>query len=145
MVLEKFPLIQTSKAMKEQLISFETAKLAKEKGFKELCYYYYNNKKKMQEPYLENGSSTDTGFRVELEDLLEQHNNFYHNTFSAPTQALLQKWLRETHNSNIQIHRLNGLYYCKVKYFNTKSTNTKGFSTYEEALEEGLEESLKLI
>ena len=29
--------------MKEQLISFDTAKLAKEKGFKEPTYYYYRN------------------------------------------------------------------------------------------------------
>ena len=144
--------------MKENIISFTVAKLAKEKGFKELCFNYYNLKQELQEPYLENGSSTDVDFRVDLEDLLEQHNNPYHNTYSAPTQSLLQKWLREVHNIYIEIsvqeaeviatwywkiftHRDVGKGLIWIKADSNGIRNT----TYEEALEKGLLEALKLI
>ena len=63
--------------MKEQLISFETAKLAKEKGFNRQCFYYYDKTEKLIEPYEENGSSTDVEFRVNLTDLLDNYNGGY--------------------------------------------------------------------
>ena len=102
--------------MEEQVVSFETAKIAKEKGFKELCFHYYSNEG-LQTPYLENGSSTDVDFRVDLEDLLEQHNNLYHNTASAPTQTLLQRWLREEHDIHIHIIREDSYYKFENKYY----------------------------
>lgn len=108
--------------MKEQLISLETAKLAKLKGFKELCFHYYSEDG-LQSPYLQNGSITDTDFTVELDDLLEQHNNSFHNTESAPTQSLLQKWLRDKHNIHIHLEYLGGdSYYAESTNFNAEIT-----------------------
>lgn len=130
--------------MEDTLITYETAKLAKEKDFQELCFYYYDENKKLRQPYLENGSSSDTEFKVELEDLLENFNNKYRITTSASTQSLLQKWLREVHNLHV---------WCIP---NNEPTIAKGYlsflngkfildSSYEEALEAGLLEALKLI
>jgi hypothetical protein len=81
-----------------------------------------------------------------------------------PTQSLLQKWLRDEHNIDIQVicnhseklgkHYLLGIIYIinnQVESFIIKETDVnidyvnKMFITYEEALEIGLYESLKLI
>ena len=134
--------------MKEQLITFETAKLTKEKGWttnylSTLDYY-----------------KTD-GIKAKLEDLTKNrdYKNFY---FHAPTQSLLQKWLREVHKFEIQIFTM-GVYMNKLTNPHSEFKNSigfktycyglnadygkddRGFKTYEEALEKGLQEALKLI
>lgn len=45
--------------MQEQLISFETAKLTKTKGFEEPCFHYYKNGV-LHSSYLENGVHYNT-------------------------------------------------------------------------------------
>lgn len=141
--------------MKEQLVSFETAKLAKEKGFRNFCFYYYDKHGKLVEPYEENGSSTDVEFRVDLDDFLENHNQSYNKCHSAPTQSLLQKWLRDEHD--LEAYVIPNHYYKDGKlvkqYRAWKPTKTGQemisrdtfFNTYEQALEKGLQEALKLI
>lgn len=76
-------------------VTFEQAKWLKEKGFAELCFYYYENGK-LVEPYLENGSSTDVEFRVDLSDLLEYFNK-WSKRISAPEQHQVVEWLRVNH------------------------------------------------
>ena len=132
--------------MKEQLINFDTAKLAKEKGFNEECFYHYDTLGKLHEPYSENGSSTDTQFRVDLTDLLENFNRT--NEISASNQSLLQKWLREEHNIEVYT-RSTYKSFDKTKYYTT-FVHPIGCldnydNTYEEALERGLQQALKLI
>lgn len=66
--------------MRDELISFKTAKLAKEKGFNEISERYYHN--------------TSSG---DLESVFGYDFwNKNKNAFSAPTQSILQRWLRET-------------------------------------------------
>ena len=142
--------------MKRNLISFATAKLAKEKGFNEACFYYYNASGEKNDCFLENGSSTDVEFRVDLEDLEGYHNQQSLNYYSAPVQAELQRWLREKHS--IAIWLLPDISYpsshkweCQYALFNTTHTQGNRFSldelygTYEESLERGLLEALTLI
>lgn len=112
--------------MEEQLISFETAKLAKEKGFDIHCRFYYD------------------------EEMLNVYENedFPYNSWGgslfAPTQSLLQKWLREIHNIDIVLdHAVSTGWYYRV-YFKNMNWSTP-FKKYEEALEQGLLEALKLI
>lgn len=140
--------------MREQLISFETAKLAKEKGFEGYCFSYYNLKGDIKHNYLENGSSTDIEFRVDLEDLLDNWNRDIPNTYSAPTQSLLQKWLREVHNIHIELtcftdNTWDGLLiYENAPYKwddKTAPVEAENCKTYEEALEICLQKALKLI
>lgn len=128
--------------MKEQLIKFETAKLAKEKGFKVECDDYYDIK----------GNSTS----------FEHHGEALpYGVCFKPTQSLLQRWLREVHKIDIYILGYGFGYYAQlnnvppsnqgdVKYIDRRwnmPSEYKGgtFKTYEEALEKGLQEALKLI
>ena len=127
--------------MKEQPIEYNTAKLAKEKGFDEITDMIYM-----------------TNHTVET--IFENINRLKHsdgnNPFiSAPTQSLLAKWLREVHDiTNLNVFPVykndilqgykpwRGLLHMNNLYlFNPKPI----YNTYEEALEVGLFEELKLI
>ena len=125
--------------MEEKLVSYNVAKLAKEVGFSVVTEYrfFYNSELTTKTP---SQSSKPTIY--------------------APTQGLLQKWLREIHNIEISVraikwentelktglvldsyeyemYPLNKPYYIYHK--------VSGFKTYEQALEQAILESLKLI
>ena len=125
--------------MEEKLVSYNVAKLAKEVGFNVVTEYrfFYNSELTTKTP---SQSSKPTIY--------------------APTQGLLQKWLREIHNIEISVraikwentelktglaldsyeyemYPLNKPYYIYHK--------VSGFKTYEQALEQAILESLKLI
>jgi hypothetical protein len=149
--------------MKEQLISFETAKLAKEKGFNIECKYRYFKVDKHStfskfHPIDSYITSTLT-YEEDTSGCLPSSK-----TGEAPTQSLLQKWLREVHQIYVQIEtdqttypkfcysisrfigNPNNLsekewYWDKLPYNENWSLHRK----YEEALEEGLQNALKLI
>lgn len=143
--------------MTDEIIKFDTAKLAKEKGFGLMTFYYCTKEGKLVEPSIENGSSTDVEFKVYLTEFLENHNGKYSTTFSAPTQSLLQRWLREKHNINItivsgklgkqwefiltHIDKVDSFHEYKEFYHSAIGN----FISYEEALEVGLVAALKLI
>lgn len=69
-----------------------------------------------------------------------------------PTQSLLQKWLREKHGINVEVFLSYefpyNTYFYRVmkigKYFTLSHTDFES-NIYEEALEAGLQEALKLI
>ena len=146
--------------LKEQLISFETAKLAKEKGFNFKVLKQYS-------PNYEGVIDTDHSANCVIggECALKYPDN---DCFGAPTQTLLQKWLREVHNCFIDIlpHRdgdsknkqwkskKDVFWSVEVDYygknFEIELTDDSDFTqhfnkTYEEALEIGLYQALKLI
>jgi hypothetical protein len=131
--------------MKEELISFKTAKLAKEKGFDETCSLYWQSEGVLCDKLLRGNWN--------LKDL--------DKAFLAPTQSLLQKWLREKYNIEVESSRNSNewvefiknkhnadypLYSCTIIQDGdlVYGCKTHG-NTYEEALEEGLQEGLKLI
>lgn len=123
--------------MKEELITFETAKLAKEKGFDEVCSYLYENSKEIVYTTHKNSG-------------LNKHFDWY----SAPSQSLLQRWMREKYNIHIEItwnpNETDKHYYASLNYIvgaHNKDTLNEAITyiTYEEALEVGLYEALKLI
>jgi hypothetical protein len=151
--------------MKDQLITFETAKLAKEKGFKELCFAAFH-KNNNGDGYFESGIIDQSEYfkfpTMSNGDKIAVLQKDYIHTILRPTQSLLQKWLRETHNISIELssNDLDGFYYEVVIIKENSShlvlKNRKGnnmfentisidYSTYEEALELGLQEALKLI
>ena len=145
--------------MTDQLISFETAKLAKEKGFDIFTDFmnYYDLNGKFEERLCENldeDSDGDfcPGFNINNPTL---YSNPYYPTaiyYPAPTQSLLQKWLREEHNSNIATMPWNSkTWWWQIEDignydsgFNLKSESDIQYNSYEEALEQGLIEALKL-
>ena len=134
--------------MEEQLIEFETAKLAKEKGFDEECRHFFEVEHPDQRPT----------FHTEYEpyrnsEIINGYGKCDYPMMSAPTQSLLQKWLREVHNIDVWVNKIGSTnekkYYFNVmvnnKFVNTTNSNSKTFLKYEEALEMGLQEALKLI
>ena len=137
--------------MEEQFVSFETAKLAKQKKYPQMDYLSYvlpDDKNKY--PYL-------TGIHP-------CHFNSK-KVFHAPTQTLLQRWLREIHGIHIVIIPTVTSFwtYKTVTVISERDDDViKGiksvsdlppykevcgydFNTYEDALEYALFESLKLI
>lgn len=123
--------------MEEQLITFETAKLAKEKGFDIKVETFYMGDS--EENFLHNAGKKDNWNNHKC--LLNESE--LSNDYSAPTQSLLQKWLREEHGIDVYCMPVGDDSY--KWYNNIASHNPVLTGTYEEALEVGLQEALKLI
>jgi len=158
--------------MEEQLISFETAKLAKEKGFNINTLYYYGDSK---EEY-------DRDIRVYKEKLdkngEEECRKYFNKNYPLwcagtlndgtiygydrgtserlmfPTQSLLQKWFREKHNLYVEASPNASGYYWIIETTNGTSIANSEFSgpneggvwdKYEDSLEVALFEAIKLI
>ena len=164
--------------MEDTLVGFEVAKLAKEKGFQIETSHYYFEDGELKENMLTGTNGYYGGeYSFSIKEFLENWNNKwltkkngdrcfgcdkskdYFETYSTPTQSLLQRWLREEHGLIISIEptftyalTTNVGYYAYVKKVN-KEINTLEYlyldiyfsATYEESLEIGLLEALKLI
>ena len=126
--------------MEEQYITFETAKLAKEKKF--------------IHPTLANYECEEDGTVKELNWKFKNLGDFLDNLHTPVcTQSLLQKWLREIHNIHIVItlefsESLKELWYyglLSIKGNEINELGDEGYTTYELALEAALQEALKLI
>lgn len=131
--------------MKDQLVSFEVAKLAKEKGFDWPTNQMYSGIMRIPQPEPYN----DTRWAL------------YHDYCLAPTQTTLQTWLRKVYLLDVLIlPQLQSscdplpLYFIAIQDYrnswtepyNSSNENTLlHFDIYEEALELGLLEALKLI
>jgi len=137
--------------MEDTLISYKTAKLAKEKGFD------------IEVQAMTCGEGYPIVFNPQEES---PYNWNSRNGYSIPTQSLLQKWLRE--KLNIYINACIGYSEytpCDSVYFqyellyitdridgqdygancHKEISKKRNYSTYEEALEEGLYQALNLI
>ena len=135
--------------MKDELILLKTAILAKEKGFDEQCYRLF---------YKETLIPSDESNCNSLNEV---------NVYSAPTQSLLQRWLRESHDVFIEVKRagsspIEGTTKRKKKYLTiilmghdmlpyplqidgNYENGTLFMDSYEQALEHGLIEALKQL
>ena len=139
--------------MQDQLISFQLAKLAKEKGLDlNLSNFYCSNYKGLC-------TESEEFLLVEsLPNVIYDCNNEFDEgeRYSSPTQSLLQKWVREKYNLIV----LSVPFYdntsgeCVLKgyvysIFNSSSfepdISDSDFKTYEDALEAGLIDALNLI
>ena len=121
--------------MREELISFTTAKLAKEKRFK-----IFGEK----------------AYTIDGEGCIAITSSFFnarkYPIYNVVTQTFLQKWLRETKNIMIFIdfhlseHYFVARIVCKENsgWESYKVSNSES-KLYERALEIGLQEALKLI
>jgi hypothetical protein len=142
--------------MKEEIIKFQTAKLAKEKGFNNLDYskYFYTNlRSKMFGIDEENRTYPIVNKSKKLYTVGCDLALYLKNIIEAPTQSLLQKWLREKHNIIVLLEPVLGFshiefsmsIYTKKNIFSLTKFHVSSNKTYEEALEAGLIEGLKLI
>ena len=125
--------------MEDQLVSYRIAKLAKDKGFKEWCDFAYrstdNEEQLMAKSTWRNGEIHDS------------HKGFC----TAPTQSLLQKWLREVKNYVVIVTYDHS---NPEKPYSVNGGQTApciidiaehDFNSYEDALEEGLLQALELV
>ena len=124
--------------MEERLISFETAVLAKEKGFKIPTPVMYKGNEKSY------GHNNEWGIDEQRLDGKFPYTN--QQWYSIPTQSGLQKWLREKHNIHLIAYKninIDGYDWCFIT--TDGITNINSYKTYEEALEVGLQEALNFI
>ena len=128
--------------MQEELVTLETAILAKEKGFNiftDVCFANTPNSDDMQYKKIKLHHSHSVGS-------VDSFGNILTLVAYAPTQSLLSKWLREEHNIHLIAYKninIDGYDWC---YITTDGiTNINSYKTYEEAYEIGLQEALKQI
>jgi hypothetical protein len=139
--------------MQDQLVTKETALLAKDKGF------YWDTALGLSLREF-GGYNTKISTMVGSDPIIKWDR--FDSDLRMPTQSLLQKWLRDIHNINITIC-LSGKKYDEPSYpwdsfeqdevffyviihnKNESTTLEPYFNIYEEALEQALIESLKLI
>lgn len=121
-------------------ITFETSELLKEKQFP-----LSNNIYTKEKVCTTIGKHYRKIIRPKQKELAQRF------CFPCPTQSDLQKWLREKHNIHIEICYNDQIgYRVWIKSFSDNILSVKKednifFNTYEEALEQGLLEGLKLI
>lgn len=129
--------------IEESYVSFDTAKLLKEAGFRELTKTHYSN----------SGQVWETAMAADYND------DFNCKTCNRPTQALAARWLREVYNLHVYAIQANlpltepqtdkwewGYVIDKVDDPNSNVTTCEMyFGSYEAAFEAGLQEAIKLI
>lgn len=109
--------------MTEELVTLETAKLLKEKGFQQRKY---------------------------LIDVSTLHHCYKY--LSVPPQSVVQKWLREIKNLHVEVSYMYGDYWIydiltipEHDLVGLSDRPLVRYKSYEEALEAGIQEMLKLI
>ena len=129
----------------EEICTYEVAKLAKEKGFPQQydsLTHIYGGKDSFN-------VGVDLKYKKSEGTLFEIIDwNPYLNDIAAPTQSLLQRWLREEKFIDFEIYPIfiNGVkvYTCYVYASNLNKPKKRNyFDTYELALEDALKYSLE--
>lgn len=114
----------------EEFIKYETALIAKEKGFNISQPTFYDRTGDFHK-------SAVAGY-----DFTSSEHNVV-----APTQAVLHRWLREEQNINIEVYSNDGYWEaCLYRIDSGKIGEEIQYEdTYEKALEAGLIKALKFI
>ena len=121
--------------IEESYVCFDTAKMLKDVGFDVPCISQY-----MQNGFRWNGGS-----------LKKVNFNEYESVFSCPTQALAARWLREVYNLHISTEPYAGTWHWVLWNVNgtfithSAMRGKEDFETCEGAIEDALQEAIKLI
>ena len=145
--------------MNEHRVSYEVAKLLREKGFNLLVNHFYSQSGKLFPRTIESGYEPMT---FEADDFYENFNTItryevegkYQNVFSAPTLHQMVDWLRE--EKDIQIKIVWNKFYPDTPYeyevrptWRDEPVRPYGMggmqSTYYKSLERAINEALKMI
>lgn len=124
--------------IKEDYVSFEVAKLLKEKGFDWDCITYYVD----YEP-------NDVKYSM----LFENNTTWEKRCYSAPTHQMVCKWLREVYHWHIAIERGPIGYHINITsvpngivcYITPEITGNRYVNIYEEAVEAALKYTLEAL
>lgn len=126
--------------IEESYVSFDTAKLLKDAGFRELTKTHYSN----------SGQVWETAMPADYND------DFNCNTCNRPTLALAARWLREVHDTFVNMERVGSFdgkefrFYWSFSIISVSTACLKSISGgrydgYEEALEVGIVQVLERI
>ena len=138
----------------EDYVSFEVAKLLKEKGFNEITEDFYDSSGKSDDEQALYGGSLKFGRNFWNNDPFIKSGYPEFVTFARPTQSIVLKWLREVHNIFIAMNvswaegdmRNPISWMCEVIDMNTTKRDYSNFihrPTYEEAVEAALKYTLE--
>lgn len=136
--------------IKEQFVSFETAKLLKEAGFDVPCRGVYVTDRTGYYEFREYDN------KQTKDDLCWNTEDGFQYEYLAPTQALAERWLREVHRIVVDVTFIPPLFDgFNWQYFigNMDDMAWEGdfepserkYATYEAAFEAGFQEAIKLI
>ena len=140
----------------EDYVSFETAKLLKEKGFDEICsaiWRYWEDG--IGEPYFIASLSYECDYTYCYNSMLKKSESDGEIDIACPTLQMAMKWLREVHNIAIcicayypvdsyELNHRNNKPYWKIRITNRiYSRDYDSFNTYEEACEAAIKYCLK--
>ena len=110
----------------EEHVSFETAKLLKEKGFNEYCYSCY------------------VIDEIQHYDYKSRNSELIEGVISAPTQQMAMRYLREVHNIDIFPWKIGkGVYSCAIFNSNTSQDLSSDKDFPSEKYEETAEAAIK--
>lgn len=121
--------------IEESYVCFDTAKMLKEAGFDEPCSFCYSPCKDIRRKNYKRNSDLVKGF------------------YSRPTQALAARWLREVHHYAVCVWysaEHEKWFYAhgnldNMMFDEEYSISDFIYDSYEQSLEAGLQEAIKLI
>jgi len=139
--------------MQEQLITHATAVIAFEKGFNWRCYACYMNGK-IEYNYAFEAQVDDKA--ATIIDILEDETceDVSKSCPAAPTQSLLQKWLRDTHAIHISVFYNQYEFWAEIMQGGGESISLRNklsepgknpTDNYEDVMEIALKRALLLI
>lgn len=121
----------------EDYVSFETAKLLKEKGFDGQCLSKYNS----------NGCIWDN---IRYDGMLLGNNDIFPQEYLAPTLQMAMKWLREEKHIPVEIlwrydvdSDMEEWYFIHHVELRILPYNIEYYETYEEACEAAIKYCLE--
>ena len=129
--------------IEESYVSFDTARMLKEAGFEANLKTRYVEEEKDEWAFWASGTK-------------RSDYNYFDDTIACPTQALAARWLREKHRIVVDVTFIppsvdgNAWQYFigemdDMVWKGDFESSDRKYSTYEEALEAGLKEAIKLI
>lgn len=126
--------------IEESYVSFDTARMLKEAGFEANLKTRYVEEEKDEWAFWESGTK-------------RSDYNYFDDTIACPTQALAARWLREKHKIHVGADMAYSKLVAEKWIYQIRFTDSIGnpyksvgwFNDYEEALEAGLQEAIKLI
>lgn len=128
------------KQITEDYVFYETAVLLKEKGFDEICSYEWGVPD-VDKGYVLQKWVIDNG-QIKNSDLID-------GAYTAPTQSLALKWLREVHRKHICVRMRDFPTQYEIEVYDTKTGYLchadfeRSFDSYEKAVESALDYVLK--
>ena len=134
----------------EDYVSFETAKLLKEKGFDEYCKSVYHVGSVCSVASL--GYHDNEGYGEIIVE--KQNSDFgkYDNAISAPTLQMAMKWLRKKHILivlDVENFYMDGSVASWIYHIwcddNIEENHSASFKTYEEACEAAIKYCLEKL